>query len=125
MNILIIDNDPIIRKGMIRTLFNLYLEHNLYEAASANEALMIMEKDNIHIVLTDITMPGMDGLTFIEAYRNRFPDTQWVVVSALSGYIHVRRAMKLGVKDYLLKPCDEALLSEVLDKLLYVRFDKN
>jgi two-component system response regulator YesN len=121
MNILIVDDDPIIRKGMIRTLFNLYSEHNLYEAASANQALMIMEKDIMHIVLTDITMPGMDGLTFIEAYRNRFPDTQWVVVSALSGYSYLRRAMKLGVKDYLLKPFDKALLSEVLDRLLVTK----
>lgn len=118
MNILIIDDNSIIRKGIKRALVNVFPEHQLYEAASAKEALGIMETEHMHIVLTDITMPGMDGLTFIEAYGRKFADTKWVVMTALSGHSHIRRAMKLGVKDYLLKPFNKSDLFETLNALM-------
>ncbi|MEK3916587.1 MAG: response regulator [Candidatus Pristimantibacillus sp.] len=118
MNILIIDDDFIIKGGVKRTLMKNFPDLNVYEASSTKEALVIMEVDHMDIILTDIIMPGMDGMTFIETYRNRFLDTQWIVMTGLSGNIYLRKAMQLGVKDYLLKPFSKSELSETISKLI-------
>lgn len=118
MNILIIDDDFIIKGDVKRTLMKSFPDLNVYEASSTKEALVIMEEDHMDIILTDIIMPGMDGMTFIESYRNRFLDTQWIVMTGLSGHIYFRKAMQLGVKDYLLKPFSKSELSETINKLI-------
>ncbi|SFL56683.1 Response regulator receiver domain-containing protein [Paenibacillus sp. 1_12] len=118
MNILIIDDDFIIKGGVKRTLMKNFPDFNVYEASSTKEALVIMEVIHMDIILTDIIMPGMDGMTFIETYRNRFIDTQWIVMTGLSGHIYTRKAMQLGVKDYLLKPFSKSELSETISKLI-------
>ncbi|MGO4697450.1 response regulator [Paenibacillus sp. 2TAB26] len=118
MNILIIDDDFIIKGDVKRTLMKSFPDFNVYEASSTKEALVIMEEDHMDIILTDIIMPGMDGMTFIESYRNRFLDTQWIVMTGLSGHIYFRKAMQLGVRDYLLKPFSKSELSETINKLI-------
>lgn len=119
MNIMIVDDNFTIRKGTKHAVANFFSEHKVYEAASAEEAIGIMETTPMHIVLTDIIMPGMDGLTFIDTYRNRFLNTHWVVMTALSSHSFVRKAMELGVNDYLLKPFNKLELFKTLDTLIH------
>ncbi|MEK8130067.1 response regulator [Paenibacillus filicis] len=119
MNILIIDDDFMLTGGVKRTLKKNFPDLNVYEASSAKEALVIMEVNHMDIVLTDIIMPGMDGWTFIETYRHRFLDTQWMVMTGLSSHSDFRKAMQLGVKSYLLKPFSKSELSKNISELIH------
>lgn len=120
MNILIIDDEAFMRKSIKRKVANIFPDHNVFEAASTDEALIMMEFDTIDIVFIDITMPSMNGLTFIKKYGYRFPDTKWVVMLTTDEYSHsqIREAMRLKVTYCILKPCVPSDIKETFDKLL-------
>ena len=70
------------------------------------------------IVITDIRMPGMDGLDFIERARELNPEIVFVIISGYSDFDFAKRAIKYGVSDYLLKPIDEAELRSNLANII-------
>ena len=86
-----------IRKEEIRFLF----------AGHGAEALDILSvTPDIDMVITDINMPVMDGLTLLANIKERFPDIKTVIVSAYSDMKNIRRAMNSGAFDFLTKPID-------------------
>lgn len=73
-------------------------------ASDGLSALEIVRKQTPDIVFTDIRMPGMDGLKLIEEIMAEAPDTYCIVFSGFNEFEYVKRALKLGVIDYLEKP---------------------
>lgn len=67
------------------------------------------------IVLTDIKMPGLSGLDLIERIRNADHDVEFILLSGYSDFEYAKTAMKYGVKHYLLKPCNETQIIEVIE----------
>lgn len=104
MNILIADDENMIRQGIRRTIGQALPTCGIHLAASTEEAAGILAEHPVDIVLTDILMPGMDGLEFMRISKRKHPHLQWVVISAHSDFQYAQRAVKLGAKDYLLKP---------------------
>ncbi|OCT16269.1 DNA-binding response regulator [Paenibacillus pectinilyticus] len=117
MDILIVDDETIIREGIQRTLQNRYPEHKIHLASNAEQAIALLRSHTIHIVLTDILMPGMTGLELMNMSRSRHPHVKWVVISAYSEFSYAQEAVRLGAKDYLLKPIGKEVLSEMIRKL--------
>ncbi|MBY0009685.1 response regulator [Paenibacillus typhae] len=117
MNILIADDERVIREGIMRTIKHLYPEYEVYVAERAEDAVRLMEELHIHIVLTDILMPGMSGLEFMKITRRRFPYVKWVVISAHSEFAYAQEAVRLGARDYLLKPIGKSKLQEIIGSL--------
>ncbi|QAY67971.1 response regulator [Paenibacillus protaetiae] len=117
MNILIADDENIIREGIQRTLVGRFPEHTTYLASNAEEAIAILRACRIDIALTDILMPGMTGLEMINLTRSQYPHVRWVVISAYSEFAYAQEAMRLGAKDYLLKPIGKEMLVEIMEKL--------
>ncbi|WP_310828788.1 response regulator [Paenibacillus pedocola] len=117
MNILIADDERVIREGIKRTIENMYPEYQVYVAARAEDAVKVMEEQHIHIVLTDILMPGMNGLEFMKISKRRYPYVKWVVISAHSEFSYAQEAVRLGAKDYLLKPIGKNKLQEIINNL--------
>ncbi|CAH1192209.1 Regulator of RpoS [Paenibacillus auburnensis] len=117
MNILIADDERVIREGIKRTIENIYPEYQVYVAARAEDAVKVMEEQHIHIVLTDILMPGMNGLEFMKISKRRYPYVKWVVISAHSEFSYAQEAVRLGAKDYLLKPIGKNKLQEIINNL--------
>lgn len=79
-----------------------------------------LEKIRMHvpdIVITDIKMPVMDGIQLIRNTRELYPDILFVVLSGYGEYEYTSRAMELGIRHYILKPCDEEKIVEVLQKV--------
>jgi len=105
MNILVVDDDV-----MIRNLFSLlvrqieYFSGNVFSVSSADEAEQVCEKEDVDLVITDITMPKRSGLDLIQSLRVKHPDIQIACLSAYDDYDYIRRALQLGVLDYILKP---------------------
>jgi two-component system response regulator YesN len=117
MNILIADDERVIREGIKRTIKSIYPDYGVHVAASTEEAVKIMEEQSIHIVLTDILMPGMNGLEFMRISKRRYPYVKWVVISAHSEFAYAQEAVRLGARDYLLKPIGKSKLLEIISNL--------
>lgn len=122
--VLIVDDEPIVGI-MLKSLIN-WAEFGIdavFEAENGKQALALMEKQpDIDIVLTDISMPVMDGLQLIEEIKRRKWTPEIVVLSAYEDYKLVRSAFKFGVIDYMLKtdidaPKVKELMTNVISRL--------
>ncbi|MCD6571630.1 MAG: sigma-54-dependent Fis family transcriptional regulator [Deltaproteobacteria bacterium] len=104
-SILIVDDEEIVRYSLVNILGSHGYETT--DVASGAEALRILYERTYNLVLTDLVMEGMDGLELVEHIKVISPKT---VVLVLTGYGSIKTAisaLRLGVYDYLLKPCDE------------------
>ncbi len=90
----------------------------------AVSALEFIEKNPVDVVMTDIKMPGMDGLSFAERIK-KDPNRMVVILSSYSDYEFMRKALKVEVEDYLLKPINYGELSECFEKLRGILDEKN
>lgn len=105
INLLIVDDEERARTG-IRTLID-WASHDvdiIGEAGDGLEALELMRQHRVDILLADIRMPEMDGLTLIERVKQEFPHTRSVIMSGYNDFSYVKKAIALGASDYLLKP---------------------
>ncbi|GIQ65655.1 DNA-binding response regulator [Paenibacillus cisolokensis] len=117
MNILIVDDESVIREGIERTLKKHFPEHRIDLAAGPEEAVRLLRSKPVDLVLTDIRMPGMTGLELMNMSRGRHPDIKWVVMSAYSEFAYAQEAVRLGAKDYLLKPIGKEALVELIARV--------
>lgn len=88
------------------------------EAANGLEALQLLEAHPLpDIVVTDVRMPQMDGIAFVNACKDKYPALRIIVLSGYSDFEYMKAAIQLGVKDYLLKPVVRNELTALLAKL--------
>ncbi|REK74908.1 response regulator transcription factor [Paenibacillus paeoniae] len=104
MHILIVDDERTIREGLKRTIGSVFQDVNVSTAASADDALQLLLREHIHVVFLDIMMPGMNGLELLAEARHTHKGIKWIVVSAYSEFAYAQEALRLGAKDYILKP---------------------
>ncbi len=90
-------------------------------AASAEEALLVLERANFDILLTDLVMPQMDGNELVHRVKQRNPDQDVVVVTGVVDVKAAVDAIKLGASEYLLKPFDRDTLASTLEAVLQSR----
>ena len=102
--ILIADDDTMVRIGL-KTVIN--WEENGFvlvgEAANGLEAMQLVQEKKPDIVITDIKMPGMDGIELIRQLRQQSTPPEILVLSSYDEFELVKQALKLGARDYLLK----------------------
>jgi two-component system response regulator YesN len=120
--VLIVDDERIIREGMSNAIE--WEDYGLSVCGAAFngiEACEIIEKQRPNIVITDIKMPGMNGLELIEKIHTEYPDIIFVVLSGYGEFSYAQEAMRFGVKHYLLKPSDDdeiiATIEEIVSEL--------
>jgi DNA-binding NtrC family response regulator len=115
--ILFVDDENAYQKAFIRAMRK-EKQYNIVTASRGIEALQLLQTTPVDVVLTDIKMPEMDGLTLLKKIREQYPD---IFVIAITGYGSVEdavRAMKLGAYDYLQKPFDFDLIKMLLAKIM-------
>ncbi len=86
-------------------------------AQSAMEAYEIIKRERPDVVLSDIRMPGMDGLALIARLHVEFPHIRCVLISGYMDFTYAKRALSLGVNEYLIKPVNQAELSACLSDI--------
>ena len=86
-------------------------------AGNGLEALALLRREHPDILITDIRMPGCDGLELVEKARNICEELQIVVISGYANFEYAQSALRFGVKDYLLKPINRVELGETMCKL--------
>ena len=105
MRIVIVEDEAPIREGMGRILKKIDPEYELAgKASNGKEGLEIIRRTRPDLVILDIQMPDMDGLTMLEEVRKEQISCKALVLSAYSEFTYARRAIELGIENYLLKP---------------------
>ncbi|MDR0519634.1 MAG: response regulator [Clostridiales Family XIII bacterium] len=103
-------------------------ELNMNVAALAGngvEALRVLRDSHIDIVITDIRMPGVDGLELIRSARAEGIDSHFIIVSGYRDFEYARQAMSCNVVNYVLKPVDEDELALALSRIRDSIYEKN
>ncbi len=118
MRLLIVDDEAIIRKGLCETIAWDELQVEVIgEASNGQEAIELLRKSQVDLVLTDIRMPVMDGLELVERIKKEGIHTHVIMISGYDDFEYAVQAMRLGVKDYLLKPVDIEELIGIVKKV--------
>lgn len=119
--ILVVDDEPDLEPLMLQK-FRRQIRDGHFDLVFAQNGKMALEKlesdPEIHLVLTDINMPVMDGLTLLKGIRERGMLAKVVVMSAYGDLQNIRAAMNLGSFDFLTKPVDFGDLQITIDKTL-------
>lgn len=125
-NVLLVDDEKVIRKGIKKLLEDVITGYKvMWEASNGYEALEIANIEIPDLVITDIRMPEMNGIDFISYFKKRHPLVSVIVISGHDDFIYVREALKLGVKDYLLKPISRSELASTLQNIDKERTSNN
>ncbi|QGQ95595.1 response regulator [Paenibacillus psychroresistens] len=104
IRILIVDDEILVRIGL-KTIIPMGDDgfEIIGEAANGREALDILEAQPCEIVLTDIRMPGMDGLELLKQIRERWPAIKCLILSNHDDFTYVQQALRLGAIEYIIK----------------------
>lgn len=114
-NVLIADDEPIIREGIRDAVNWAALDMAVVaEAEDGEEALEKTFRFHARILLVDINMPIMDGLTFIQRVRHERPECKMIIITGHDEFHYAQEALRLGVDDYILKPTNGNQLTQLL-----------
>ena len=117
--LLIVDDEEIEREGMAQFIpWDKYEMQVAGTARNGTEGLEKIAALKPDLAIVDIKMPGMNGIEMIRKAKEQDPDMTFVVLSGYGDYEFTSQAMELGVRHYILKPCDEAKIIPVLNKAL-------
>lgn len=94
-----------------------FADFNVVSVQSGEEALLQLSKSEFDLVVTDVRMPGMSGMEFVEAYQKRGHDVPFVVMTAFGQVQDAVWAMKMGAVDFLLKPFKRQALLDAVEQV--------
>lgn len=114
--ILIVDDEERLRKALERSLCQ--GRCRAQAVASAEEALASLRERKIDLVITDLVMPGMDGMALVRRVRNTYAGTKTIIITAYGSAESRQEARTLGVACYLAKPFDLSYLRSRVNELL-------
>jgi len=108
VNVLIVDDEEIIRDSLAEWLVS--CGYKVYTASNGKEGIEVLKKIPVRIVLADLIMPVMDGISFIKEAKRSFPTISIVIITAHASIETAITAMREGACDYIEKPfCPEAI----------------
>lgn len=118
LKVMLADDEAIIRDGMRKAIpwDDLELEF-VGAAADGREALQLAVESKPDIIITDIAMPYLNGLEFIEELRKHYEDNYIIIVSGYDEFDYAKQCIKLGVVEYVLKPIDLDALIKILNNI--------
>lgn len=118
LNVLIVDDEQIVLDSAERHLRN--DDFKVFKVLSAEEALKAFENEQIHIVLTDLMMPEMDGLELMQALKKSHPHVPIIMITGYATINTALQAMQLGAFDYVAKPFTKAELRGVVQRAAHL-----
>jgi DNA-binding NtrC family response regulator len=100
--VLVVDDEEIVRMCMVRTLAG---EHcNVETVVNGQDAIKAMGQRSFDLVLLDMRMPGMDGLSVLKTIKENWPESEVIIITGYPEVDAAKRAVTLGAYDYLAKP---------------------
>ncbi len=117
MNIIIVDDEPKIRKGLGRLLglHESWVVAGVFEEAQS--ALGFLYENEVDVIITDIQMPGMQGLDMVHKIREVNREIPVIIISGYSRFDYAQRAIELGVRKYITKPTSPEEITQTLEQI--------
>lgn len=117
IRILVVDDDP-----SIRNMLEIVLKKNNYDvilATDGREALELLKKKTFDLVISDIKMPDISGISLLQRLKTSNPEIPVIMITAFASTNDAVEAMKLGAEDYITKPFNLEELKMIIEKSLY------
>lgn len=117
--VVLIDDEIRIVEGLRKVIR--WADYNCQVVGTANDAeegTELIKKLQPHILITDIRMPGMDGLSMVAGLRSEFPDMQVAILTGYRDFAFAQEAIRLGVARFLLKPSKMDEIKEALSTMV-------
>ncbi|MGO4928371.1 response regulator transcription factor [Fundicoccus sp. Sow4_F4] len=116
--VFIVEDEQLIREGMLKLVEWHQLGFEVIGQAADGELAWPMIQDlQPDIVITDIRMPFMDGLSLSRIIKQHYPNTKIIILSGYDEFEYAQKAINIGVEHYVLKPITKAQLTELLVKI--------
>lgn len=117
LKVFLVEDETVIREGLRdRIPWEQYGYRFVGEAADGEVALPLIRKTRPDVLITDIKMPFMDGLSLSRIVREEFPKTKILIISGYDDFEYAREAISIGVDQYILKPVTRMSLRKVLQE---------
>ncbi|MGA3308709.1 MAG: response regulator [Xanthobacteraceae bacterium] len=100
--ILVVDDDEVVRWSYQRSLQS--ASRNVEASSDGEEALQTMEQNPFDVVLLDLRMPGQDGLSVLRTIKQKWPESEVVIITGYPTVASAKEAVRLGAYDYVAKP---------------------
>ena len=114
--VILIDDESIIVEGLTRVIgWDAFGCRIAGTAGDGIEGLKVIRDERPDIIITDIAMPGMDGLTMIAGLKSEFPDMEICILTGYREFEYAQKAITLGVTRFLLKPSNMGQIEEALE----------
>ena len=114
--IMVVDDAAFMRMRCKKLLIQ--LGHEVTEAATGSQAVEAYKNNRPDMVLLDITMPDMDGITALKEIREFDPDARVAMVTAMGQQSMVMEALKAGARDFVIKPFDQDRVLAAINKIM-------
>lgn len=101
-NVLVVDDEEVVRVSYLRSLVGVLC--NVEAVRNGNEALRAMEEHPFDVVMLDLRMPGMDGMSVLKTIKEKWPESEVVIITGYPSVETAKEAVRLGAYDYLAKP---------------------
>ena len=121
-SVLIVDDEKNTREGLARALQR---KHTVFLADNGQTALDLLDQHHVDIILSDLRMPGMDGMTLIRRALTRSPQPVCILLTAYGSIETAVEAMKSGAYDFLPKPVNLDKLDMLIERSLHSRDMEN
>jgi len=116
--VLLVDDEYMITEGLkVLIPFEKWKMEVVATANDAETALAYIKDNPVDLVITDVNMPGMNGLQMIEQMKTSLPNAAFIILSGYQEFEYVKTALNLQVADYLVKPVNKVELAAILEKL--------
>ncbi|HQB06073.1 MAG TPA: response regulator [Sphaerochaeta sp.] len=117
IKVLVVEDEDVLRKGLIlTTAWDKINAKVIGEADNGSDGYSLALRLQPDLIVTDVAMPGMDGLEMIKALVEKLTDIEFIIISGHAEFEYAQQALELGVKGYILKPIDPTKFFEVLQK---------
>ena len=119
LKVLLVDDEPYIRKGLA-ALIDWEAEGCIIagEASDGNSAIRLLAQQEFHVVISDIRMPGMDGIEFITTVKERkLSNARFIFLSGFYDFSYAKSAIQCGCCDYIIKPVNKSELLEAIRRI--------
>lgn len=118
LKVFLVEDESVIREGLRSKIpWEQYGFTLVGDAADGEMALPLIRKTRPDVLITDIKMPFMDGLSLSKIVHSELPKTRIIIISGHDDFDYARKAIEVGVEQYLLKPITRMTLRKVLLEL--------
>ncbi len=114
--ILVVDDEPLIRESLYE-IFKIQ-GYRVHRCASAEEAMEILEKNSMDIIISDLKLPQMSGIDFLKKAKKKNSNMEFILITGYGSIDTAVDAMKNGAYTYITKPINDEEIKIIINKII-------